>query len=579
MTNTGTILLNGGSVEIAALSGVGVINFGTAAGVTLALSSQAATVEAIGGLTIASGTVSGQTIELTGVTVTSTSLINSGNTLAVSLTAGGPINIKLGTAIPGKYFHFQNVGGNAFLEESTTVCYLAGTRIRTDRGDALVEDLQIGDKIVTLDGSAKPIKWIGRRAYSSAFAAGNRDVIPILFKQGSLGRNVPVRDLYVSPLHAMFLDNVLVPAEHLVNGVSVVRCPEIDPIRYFHIELENHDVIFAEDAPAETFVDCDSRGIFHNSREFSELYPDADTQAWKFCFPRIESGPLLENIRREIDARAGLTDASSGPLEGNLDGMNGATITGWAFDPAHPDTPVVLEILDGDGLIARVNANRFRSDLEAAGIGDGRHGFELRLPRPLPAHTRHEIRARRLADGRELGGSPLAIEPFDRDSLVSDARDTIDLAIETARETGGLDGVLETLLQGIDQVRRLRLTQHTQPRRKHALVVDTMVPRNDCGADIAALLAQGWAVEFVASAELAGGDDAVAALQALGVVCHRAPLVASVEEVLRRKRDMFDLVCLGPAAKAYAALAQTWQPRARLAFADGVDPHGAARAA
>ena len=572
LVNNRTVLLNSGSLQISALSGAGEIIFKGNSGI-LAFGTAAATVDTIYAMR------QGETIEILGKTITSANL-HAGNTLALGF-SGGAVNVQLflGDNFTGKFFHSAVTGTNSFITVDTSPCYLAGTRIRTDRGAMLVEDLQIGDCVITLDGTAKPIEWIGRRAFSSAFAAGNRDVIPILFKQGSLGRNVPERDLYVSPLHAMFFGDVLVQAEHLVNGTSVVRCPEIDPIRYFHIELKHHDVIFAEGAPAETFVDCDSRGMFHNASEFSDLYPGVKPQAWKFCFPRIESGPVLENIRREIDLRAGLTDASPGPLEGNLDGMNGAAITGWAFDPAHPDTPVVLEILDGDGLIARVTANRFRSDLEAAGIGDGRHGFELKLSRPLSSHTRHEIRARRLADGRELGGSPLAIEPFDRASLVSDARDSIDLAVETARETGGLDGVLQALLQGIDQVRRLRLTQYTQPLRKRALMVDTMLPRGDCGADISALLAQGWQVEFVASAELAGGDEAVAALQALGVVCHRAPLVASVEEVLRRKRDMFDLVCLGPDAEAYTALARTWQPRARLAFADGVDPHGAARAA
>ena len=101
-------------------------------------------------------------------------------------------------------------------------------------------------------------------------------------------------------------------------------------------------------------------------------------------------------------------------------------------------------------------------------------------------------------------------------------------------------------------------------------------------ADIEALQAQGWEVEFVASAELARGDAAAAALKAFGVLCHRAPLVSSVEEVLRRKRDMFDLVCLRDhtSAEAYAALARTWQARARLVFGSACDSvHSAAAAA
>ncbi len=591
LTNTGTVLVGAGQLTINTLSGAGTLDFNATSGVILAMSSAAASVEKIGGLTIASGTISGQTIEVIGQTVT-TAVVTSGTTLALGLSGGGSLDIPLAASQAGKFFQFSVAGGNTFLELSTAVCYLAGTRILTDKGEIPVEDLAIGDKVVTLDGTAKPIKWIGRRAYSSAFAAGNRDVIPILIKQGALGDRLPVRDLYVSPLHAMFLDNVLVPAELLVNGESIRRCPEIDPIRYFHIELDQHDVVFADGAPAETFVDCDSRGIFHNAPEFAELYPGDRGRRWVSCAPRIESGPILAQIRRAIDARAGLTDSGPGPLEGNLDGLDGNTISGWAFDPEHPTAPVVLEVLDGDGLIARLTANRFRADLEMAGSGDGRHGFELRLSRALSPLIRHELRVRRVADGRELAGSPLVIEPHDRQALVKDTRQAIDLAVEAAGDPATLDALLDTFLASIDNVRRLRATQQHQPgddrllapakphraQAKRALVIDDLLPRPGRGSastailsHIGALRSLGWDVEFVASSELSRGDEAAAALRAWGVTCHRAPLVASVEEVLRRKRGFYDLVYLHrqPNAAAYAPLVRTWQPKAHVVYSIG----------
>ena len=43
------------------------------------------------------------------------------------------------------------------------VCYAAGTRILTTTGETFVEDLKIGDLVVTRFNGIQPIRWIGRQ--------------------------------------------------------------------------------------------------------------------------------------------------------------------------------------------------------------------------------------------------------------------------------------------------------------------------------------------------------------------------------------------------------------------------------
>jgi hypothetical protein len=91
-------------------------------------------------------------------------------------------------------------------------------------------------------------------------------------------------------------DGELVPVEHLVNGVSIVQCEAVERVAYFHVELDSHNVIVAEGAAAETFVDCDSRRMFHNAVEFAILYPGEDSPRWAFCAPRLDDDPKVEAV-------------------------------------------------------------------------------------------------------------------------------------------------------------------------------------------------------------------------------------------------------------------------------------------
>ncbi|HEY0909633.1 MAG TPA: Hint domain-containing protein [Bradyrhizobium sp.] len=283
-------------------------------------------------------------------------------------------------------------------------CYCPGTLIATDRGEVAVEDLKIGDGVVVMSGALRPIKWIGTRSYGGRFILGRTDILPICFKAGSLGDNVPKRDLWISPHHAMYLDGVLIEARDLVNGVSIVRAERVEKVEYFHIELDSHDVILAEGALSETFVDDDSRGMFHNAHEYGALYPDTVRVAARYCAKRCADGYEVEAARRRIDARAGLRPIVAEVatcLRGFVDAVDANCIAGWAQNPEYPEAPVCLDIFADGRLIGQTLANRFRDDLAQAGIGSGRHGFEFVPPLGL-VFAASSIEVRRSIDGARL---------------------------------------------------------------------------------------------------------------------------------------------------------------------------------
>jgi hypothetical protein len=253
------------------------------------------------------GTIEGFTafhdiIDLTNFIYHSGATVTEGLNDQLTVVSGGD---TLSLQLAGSYaiqWHVTSDGDGG--TDVQPACFARGTRILTENGERPVEELQIGHKVLTLAGDKRRIKWIGRRGYRGAFLLRNSDMWPIRVKAGALAADAPRRDLYLSAKHALFLEGLLVPVECLVNGSSIVRCQCPDEIEYFHIELSSHDVILAEGAAAETFVDCDDRQIFHNACEFALLYPGEEPARWRFCAPRVEAGHDLDRIRRRLIAMA-----------------------------------------------------------------------------------------------------------------------------------------------------------------------------------------------------------------------------------------------------------------------------------
>jgi autotransporter passenger strand-loop-strand repeat protein len=311
----------------------------------------------------------------------------------------GSATVQLVGDYSGVNFHILQDGDGSTLI-STVPCYCAATLIATDRGEVAVEALRVGDRVIARGGAARPVRWIGRRGYGARFVAANRAIQPIRIRAGALGAGVPRRDLFVSPLHALLFlvagREVLVPAEALVDGAGIARCAEYGDVLYFHVELDSHDAILAEGAWAESFVDCDSRGMFINAAEHAALNPGRTAAPCVFFTEVSEEGPVLEAIRTRL---SGVATRPPGPMRGHLDLVSGGLVEGWVQDLANPERGVALELVLADGTVLPGVANRYRADLEKVGIGLGRHAYRFELPKGAEV-----VAIRRAGDGVVVPG-------------------------------------------------------------------------------------------------------------------------------------------------------------------------------
>ena len=166
----------------------------------------------------------------------------------------------------GNYYFFTNQtasGGQLNLDPDPVgqLCFMARTRILTPDGEIAIENLRKGNLVQTTDGRSVPVRWIGRQTVAPFFAGQLRS--PIRVRAGAFGDNVPSRDLLLSPDHALFVDGVLAIAGALVNGTSIVHESDVPVVfTYYHIEVDDHSLILAENTPAETFVDNVDRENF-----------------------------------------------------------------------------------------------------------------------------------------------------------------------------------------------------------------------------------------------------------------------------------------------------------------------------
>jgi glycosyltransferase involved in cell wall biosynthesis len=313
---------------------------------------------------------------------------------------------------------------------------------------------------------------------------------------------------------------------------------------------------------------------------------------------RAIDGHALRNspwILPRTAARAESAAATS--FQGHLAHVSRGWLAGWAWDSAQGASPVTLEVLDNGVRIAGVVANLYRQDLAHAGIGDGRHGFELYIPGGLSPDTRHTLHVRRESDGADLRDSPAILEAAGR--FDAKLEQTVAHAIDALLPGPTQDHVLHFIAAQTERLLRNRAEAegkraerqaHRHFRRRwggtdtscqvedpglQALVVDDDSPAPSRNAGSQAILSHmrslqrlGYQVSFAAANSMACPDATRKMLEAEGFQLCTAPFYASVEEVLRLRAQCFDTVYLHRACNAakYLAMIRCHCPNARVLY-------------
>jgi hypothetical protein len=295
---------DGGLQKWSLVDGTWTLDYTLSAGLDLVNNSGTAGTTGLIGLT---GVVTGNTVNLYATNSTigdldQTYLYGIADSLSATTLPADESFTALMTAAPD-----TNIRGVAFAP--TAPCFAAGTMIRTARGEVPVEALTTDDAVLTVTGDHLPIRWIGHRAVDCARHPQPEAVLPVRIAAHAFGPGLPERALYLSPDHAVFAEDRLIPIKHLINGDSIVQVA-VDRVTYHHVELSEHAILYAAGLPAESYLDTGDRPDFENGGAAMTLHPAWGTEARDVTLihdalgaaPLCVTGAAVDRVRARLAA-------------------------------------------------------------------------------------------------------------------------------------------------------------------------------------------------------------------------------------------------------------------------------------
>ncbi|MEQ9692670.1 choice-of-anchor L domain-containing protein [Shimia sp. SDUM112013] len=234
--------------------------------------------------------------------------IDLGTGETITFNGDGTITVTTDGDIGSNVFSYtiEDADGNTDVGfvTVTTACFVAGTKIVTNTGEVAVEDLCVGDLVLTRDNGFQPLRWIG----SSTRLASGKDA-PIRFEAGALGQHDAVE---FSPNHRVLINSptagllfgeneVLVKAKDLVNDMTIRRRVDHKPVVYVHMLFDRHEIVRGNGLDSESY---------HPGRETLDGFDTETRDEILRLMPSMDAmtgfgyGPTARIALRQHEARA-----------------------------------------------------------------------------------------------------------------------------------------------------------------------------------------------------------------------------------------------------------------------------------
>jgi autotransporter passenger strand-loop-strand repeat protein len=301
-----TTILSGGAETIS--SGGVASNAVVSSGATLTVSSGgllilsgAAAASAISALNFSAGSVDFITLAYT---AGGTAMLDAASDILTVTEGANSATLQLAGDYTGYNFTLTDLVNET--EVTALPCFCAGTQLLAEDGMVAVEDICVGDMMVTMrpDGPAmRRVVWTGKRSLDLRRHPDPDMVRPVRIRAGAFAPGVPERDLRLSPLHAVYHEGHLFEVASLINGVTIYQEQNGTHVTYYHIELDSHDILLAEGLEVESYLDTGSKIMFEDQSVLT-LHPDFGTpHDAPFCVPMVREGEKLTALQALLTQR------------------------------------------------------------------------------------------------------------------------------------------------------------------------------------------------------------------------------------------------------------------------------------